>query len=40
MGLLAQDTCELFFDDMRVPSSALLGGESTSCLRTSANTTP
>lgn len=25
MGLKAQDTCELFFDDVRLPSSALLG---------------
>ncbi len=27
VGMHAQDTCELFFDDVRVPVSALLGGE-------------
>ena len=27
MGMKAQDTCELFFDDVRVPKSALLGEE-------------
>ena len=25
LGLKAQDTSELFFDDVRVPSSAILG---------------
>ena len=27
MGMKAQDTCELFFEDLRVPKSALLGEE-------------
>ncbi len=27
LGLKAQDTAELFFDDVRVPASAILGGE-------------
>jgi len=27
LGLKAQDTAELFFDDVRVPASAMLGGE-------------
>jgi long-chain-acyl-CoA dehydrogenase len=27
LGMKAQDTCELFFDDVRVPKSALLGEE-------------
>src|SRR5258708_31274134 len=27
VGMHAQDTCELFFDDVRVPVSHLLGGE-------------
>jgi len=27
MGLKAQDTCELFFEDVRLPASALLGNE-------------
>jgi len=25
MGMKAQDTCELFFEDLRVPASAMLG---------------
>ena len=29
MGMKAQDTAELFFEDMRVPASALLGAEGT-----------
>ena len=27
LGMKAQDTCELFFDEVRVPKSALLGQE-------------
>ena len=27
VGLKGQDTSELFFEDMRVPASAILGGE-------------
>ena len=27
VGLKGQDTAELFFEDMRVPASAILGGE-------------
>ncbi len=27
VGLKAQDTCELFFDDMKIPASALIGPE-------------
>lgn len=27
VGLKGQDTAELFFEDMRLPKSALLGGE-------------
>ena len=27
VGLKGQDTAELFFEDMRLPSSAILGGE-------------
>ena len=27
MGMKAQDTCELFFEDLRVPASAMLGPE-------------
>ncbi len=27
LGLKAQDTAELFFDDVRVPASNMLGGE-------------
>jgi acyl-CoA dehydrogenase len=26
VGMKAQDTCELFFDDVRVPAANLLGG--------------
>ena len=28
IGMKGQDTAELFFNDLRVPSSAILGGES------------